>query len=176
MKKKTGIKYIFQNKVLLTSVFVILFSNLNRAQYLGGTSTGYASIESTAYIPLQEKLLLDVKIFIEGAYISSGTMSTQINDSLPKSSPYLADTISISSIPNSSIVDWILVELRDKADSSLIVESRAGFLMNNGNIYDVDGMSPLSFNVWEDEYYLVIRQRNHLSVMSATTVNLSITN
>jgi len=38
---------------------------------------------------------------------------------------------------------------------------------------DIDGTSPVSFFIKAGDYYIVIRHRNHLSIMSANPISLS---
>ena len=79
----------------------------------------------------------------------------------------------VQTIP-SEIVDWILVELRSDVLSSSIAARRAGFIRNDGSIVDLDGRSKLRFDgVSSGNYYVVIRHRNHLSIMSAGQIPLS---
>jgi uncharacterized protein YjdB len=66
-----------------------------------------------------------------------------------------------------AIVDWVFVELRLKTDPTKIVATRSGLLQRDGDIVDIDGISPLAFpNIAPDNYYFVVRHRNHLGVMS----------
>lgn len=74
---------------------------------------------------------------------------------------------------NNAPVDWIYVELRDPADSTRVVAVRSGLVQRDGDVVDVDGVSPLTFNtVPAGNYYVVIRHRNHLGAMSATPIPL----
>lgn len=67
-------------------------------------------------------------------------------------------------------VDWVVVELR--SDLTTIIASREGILLGDGSVVEVDG-TPLTFiNVPADEYYVSIRHRNHLAVMSEGKINL----
>ncbi|MBL0025973.1 MAG: hypothetical protein IPO98_13675 [Saprospiraceae bacterium] len=66
-----------------------------------------------------------------------------------------------------AIVDWVFVELRSKNDGTLVVASRAGLLQRDGDIVDIDGVSPLKFpGIGADYYYFVVRHRNHLGAMT----------
>jgi hypothetical protein len=66
-----------------------------------------------------------------------------------------------------AIVDWIFIELRSGNDSTEVVATRSGLLQRDGDIVDVDGISPLSFPlVGADSFYVVVRHRNHLGMMS----------
>ena len=121
------------------------------------------------YKPI-ETLPVNIKVFLQGPYDNNvHIMKTDINSILPFSDPY-SQNESVGSIP-SGIVDWILVELR--SDVNTIVKTRAAFLMNDGSIHDIDGSDHINFSeVSGGDYYIVIKHRNHLAVMSANTVSL----
>ena len=54
------------------------------------------------------------------------------------------------------------------------VATRAGFLKRDGTIVDTNGTSPLQFvGLGEGNYYVVVRHRNHLAIMSALAIPLS---
>lgn len=125
---------------------------------------------------------VNVKVFLEGPYDAVGdTMSTALNDNgyLPLSQPFNSSpwnyggSESVSSIP-AGVVDWVLVELRTGTAADTRVASRAAFLKKDGTIVDLDGTSQVKFlGLLPDNYYIVIRHRNHLAVMSANAVTLS---
>jgi hypothetical protein len=71
------------------------------------------------------------------------------------------------------IVDWVMVELRDANDSTVVVATRSGLLRADGWIADTDGSSPLRFfGTPMGVYYVVIRHRNHLGIMSEAPIYL----
>ncbi|MCB9207574.1 MAG: hypothetical protein H6611_09765 [Ignavibacteriales bacterium] len=120
-------------------------------------------------------VFVNVKIALEGNYLNSENI---IPTNFPVKQPYsvtpwnYSGNESITSLP-SELIDWILVELRDKDNPSLVITTRAGLLLSSGNVVDIDGVSPLAFATDEDDYYIVVKHRNHLSVMSKNTVHLS---
>lgn len=88
-----------------------------------------------------------------------------------------AGTESVSNIPSSEVVDWILVELRESAgvaetaSAEKIISSRAGFLLKDGSIVDLDGVSPLQFPVpIYTNLYAVVWHRNHIGIISASNL------
>jgi len=120
--------------------------------------------------------LLDCTILLEGPYSALGdSMSTELNNDeiIPLNQPftdYNGEEV-VSEIPE-GVVDWVLVELReDTTSTSTVVDTRAGFILSDGKIVDVDGNSSLKFNVSDDDYYVVVKHRNHLSVMSSSIVH-----
>ena len=121
-------------------------------------------------------LTLKSKVFLQGPYNNStGLMNDALRTlpSFPLVSPYnTPDTISDAGIlsvsGNDAIVDWIKIELRDKNTPSTIVQTRSALLQRDGDIVELDGVSPVFFNgVNADNYYVTIRHRNHLSVTTS---------
>ena len=52
--------------------------------------------------------------------------------------------------------------------------TRAAFLKSDGTIVDIDGTSPVQFTgISAGNYYIVIRHRNHLAIMTESVVALS---
>lgn len=96
-------------------------------------------------------------------------MSTSLNAMLPLSDPYgLGETV--TAIP-ANAVDWVKVELRDVAGTT-VVESRAAFVLDNGSVVDTDGTSPVTFTTMIGaSYHVAIQHRNHLGVMTANPIS-----
>jgi hypothetical protein len=68
----------------------------------------------------------------------------------------------------------VLVELRIGTASGTTVGKRAAFLKRDGTVVDADGSSPVSFpGLSPGNYYVVIRHRNHLAIMTASAISLS---
>ena len=72
-----------------------------------------------------------------------------------------------------AIVDWVLVELRNKTTPTNIVATRGALLQRDGDIVGTDGHARLLFNVASDNYYIAVRHRNHLGAMTATAIAMS---
>ena len=133
-----------------------------------------------AFIKLFEKpLLVNIKVFLEGPYNGSGEMTTTLRSQglLPKYQPfksapwnYLGTEAAATFLTD--VVDWVMLELR--TDSTTIISKRAGLLLSDGSIVDIDGSGPVKFkDVSDGNYYVVIRHRNHLAIMSASAIPLS---
>jgi hypothetical protein len=124
----------------------------------------------------------NLKVFLSGPF-SGGSMTTALNSLglIPLSSErayaaasYGYDAKSVVSIPNSSIVDWVLVELRTGTTGATKVAIQSAFVKSDGTIVDTDGSSVLRFNgIAHGLYYIVVRHRNHQPVMSAVSLLLS---
>jgi LmbE family N-acetylglucosaminyl deacetylase len=124
----------------------------------------------------------NLKAFLQGPFTTPGdSMRTSLRQQgyLPLQQPYnvapwsYSGTESVVSIP-SKVVDWVLVELRTGTSAASKIGTRAAFIKGNGSIVDLDGVSPVAFaNLAAGNYYVVVRHRNHLAVMSASAVALS---
>ena len=80
-------------------------------------------------------------------------------------------TLAVTGI--NAVVDWVLVELRSAAAPSVIVSTRTALLQRDGDVVGTDGYSRLIFNVVSNNYYVAVRHRNHLSVMTGASVTLN---
>ena len=128
-------------------------------------------------------ILANIKVYLEGPYAGGGAMTTTLNTNnlVPLNSNDAYSTLTygytastVTSIPNSDIVDWVLVELRKGEASGTKVGTRAGFLKSDGTIVDTNGLDPLQFTgLGDGNYYVVVRHRNHLAIMSANAIPLS---
>jgi len=133
-----------------------------------------------AYETYQSAIEVDIKVFLEGPFngVNMNTGLTGLND-FPLSQPYstapwnYAGPESVITIPL-SVVDWILVELRDAtaaatATAATAIARQAAFLMNDGSIRNLDGTGNQQFDILTIQHSLfaVIYHRNHLAVMSA---------
>jgi hypothetical protein len=141
---------------------------------------------------LQNGVQLSIKAFLQGPFSSASLSmhdSLRVKGLIPLAEPYSAQagfthvggggseslnpmTLGISG--NNAIVDWVFVELRDKNDSTLVVATRSALIQRDGDVVDVDGFSPVLFGgLSNDAYYVALRHRNHLGIMSSTTLNLT---
>lgn len=133
------------------------------------------------------------KVFLQGAYDTlANSMTNTLNaagilGNHATTQPYtlnsgssmrIAETVSSSFFSNNpSIVDWVLLEIRDSANPSTIIASRAALVKQDGSIVDVDGVSAVKFSgVAAGNYVVAIKHRNHLAIRSATSVNFTNSN
>lgn len=73
------------------------------------------------------------------------------------------------------IVDWVFVELRHANKIDSIVATHSALIQADGDVVSVDGVSPVTFDttVVAGEYYVALRHRNHLGVMTVDAPELS---
>ncbi|NQT24380.1 S8 family serine peptidase [candidate division KSB1 bacterium] len=108
-----------------------------------------------------------IKVWLQGSYQAGGSMTTTLktNGYIPTTSPY-SDGRTVSTVP-AGVTDWVFVELRTSATGSAVAQ-RSFFVKSNGEIVDEDGSTTdLQISgVADDDYFIVVRHRNHLAVMS----------
>ncbi|MBN1340954.1 MAG: LamG domain-containing protein [Bacteroidales bacterium] len=122
----------------------------------------------------------DIKVFLEGPF-NGTSMGAELNANgfIPSDHPYnqppwnYDGAESLVSIPNSQVVDWVLIEFRDTTQANRATPAatsfrRAALLLADGTVTDLDGISPVAFNSWIDwSLFLVVRHRNHLDIQAA---------
>lgn len=149
-------------------------------QLTAGDTDCNNSIIKTDYIVVQSlDFYVDLKVMLEGTF--NGTwMSTDLASltDFPLLQPYsvspwnYAGTEIAAGIPT-DVVDWVLVELRDATEAATAtaatrIARHAAFLMSDGSVVGLDGISNLQFTyIISQQLFVVIWQRNHLGVLSA---------
>lgn len=166
------------------------------------TGTRFGGLDNDSYFDdLFVRLLTDmqcsepyvrpqVTVMLEGPYDQqTGLMhdSLRVQGLLPGMEPFTAlgfiqmgegggehlDTAAFSNTGPDAVVDWILLELRTGTTAASTVATRSCLLLRNGRVVGMDGVSPPQITALPGNYYLVVRHRNHLGVMTALPVDLS---
>lgn len=138
----------------------------------GFTGTGNFLVGDNFYLFIN----LDLDLFLAGPY-SGGVMSTALKTAnlIPLTDPY-GGTVTVATIP-ANVVDWVLVEFRNKSNNTQVLYSRPYFLDNNGNVLNTDGAVGAKVQgVPKDQYFIAVRHRNHLGVMTQNTIDLATPN
>jgi hypothetical protein len=134
------------------------------------------------------------KVYLQGALFGVNSPEVLMRDNLrtlnylPTTSPYpalgLTGITSTSAVSptvfattgQDAIVDWVFVELRSSANNQQVLDSRSALVQRDGDIVAEDGVSPLRFNqVTSGSFYVSVKHRNHLGVMTSTAVPMSYT-
>ncbi|MDC1162040.1 hypothetical protein OAT18_01220 [Tenacibaculum sp.] len=129
---------------------------------------------------------LEIDVFLQGTALNPNTgEETLMRDDLrvagyiPVTSPYadglICDAVVFDTTGADAIVDWVFVELRDVTDNTVVSYSRSALLQRDGDVVDLDGTSALVFSTDSDNYYIAIKHRNHLGILSANAISLSTT-
>ena len=129
---------------------------------------------------------VSAKVFLSANYVSAASMmhdSLRVKGLIPSAQPFGSlfsysgtETFnpSVTTVTGANaVVDWVLVELR--SDTSTTVVRKAGLLQRDGDIVDMDGTTPLAFTAAPGNYYIVVKHRNHLGVMTGSKIALTST-
>ena len=98
---------------------------------------------------------------------------THVNNPINESAS--ASVFADQASTDNNIVDWVFVELRNNIVSpgNLVLQTRSALLTRTGNIVDVDGINPITFNnTVNGNYTVAIRHRNHLGISANPATNL----
>lgn len=153
----------------------------------GGGGSGDVTIYLEGFEIVPTNILLNLKVFLHGPYnISFGYM----NSTLATESYIPADTINIYSdntlypsvqhkslnninsvlFNGLSVVDWIVVMLHSDYDFDSPVVSTTAILLTDGTVVDINGEPLVFFGVAPGNYYITVRHRNHLAVVSTQKI------
>ena len=114
-------------------------------------------------------LLMDDDLRQEGLIPFNDPYSSDPNFSGIESKIVSSNVLGVTG--ENAIIDWVLVDLRDPTN---IFESRMAqpaLLQRDGDVVDVDGVSPIGVNITGD-FYVAIHHRNHLGVMTHTPIRI----
>lgn len=146
-----------------------------------GSNPDIGAFENPASEPFAG-IYVNTKVLLEGCYNSS-SLNTELNTNslLPLNSNtaydeteynYVSQTV--SEIPTNTIVDWVLIELRTEPNQPTSNRVPA-FLLSNGKVVNRFNYGPVAFpGLSSGDYYTVIYHRNHLPIMSANAISLSL--
>ncbi|MCD4729122.1 MAG: right-handed parallel beta-helix repeat-containing protein, partial [Bacteroidales bacterium] len=129
---------------------------------------------------------LDLKVFLEGPFFVTQMIPfLNLGGYIPLTQPYnqppwnyTGDEM-VDQLPNSDIIDWVLLEFRDATDptsagGSTVVYQTAAFLIGDGAIVGLDGTNQPKVNLdYNHNLYLVVWHRNHMGIISALPVTES---
>lgn len=160
--------------------------------YQGGLGDGFATISAEPTI-LDDlpRIKLAINVILQGAIFNPNSGENnlmrddlRVSNYLPTTSPY-GDGISCqpevfitggsdgNGTINDDIVDWVFVELRNNSNTNILESSKSALLQRDGDVVDIDGISDLVIPFTPGDYYVAIRHRNHLGVMTADVASLS---
>ena len=135
-------------------------------------------------------VFLDIKVFLQGPYVEASSLmrdDLRKQGYLPFTEPYTdlgynfhrggGETVNPSVFQVAgpdAIVDWVIIELRDSSDHTMMSHSIAALLQRDGDIVDLDGVSRLKIlNRPHRRYKVGVKHRNHLGVMTAEALMLN---
>ncbi|MGB0929524.1 MAG: GEVED domain-containing protein [Chitinophagales bacterium] len=150
---------------------------------------GDGEVEEYTVLLKATEARLQLKVLLEGAFdAETGRMTTHLlqRNLIPLAQPFNGEPwnyAGMEALENSDLlpenmVDWILVEIRDANDASILLEQKAALLLQDGSIadpLDPTATNGLSFDSNLEDIsavFVSVKTRNHLAVLSAQTVTL----
>ena len=130
---------------------------------------------------------LSAKVLLQGSSLNPNTGEEsfmrddlRLNGLISETSPYGDGATASASVRTNdnlgnSMVDWVWVELRNRNNPMNVIAATSAVLQRDGDIVSTDDnlTTPLIFDgLPVDKYHVVVKHRNHLGVMTATTETL----
>lgn len=162
--------------------------------YEGSNGDGFAVDQENVFLNPNQIVDLRIRatVFLQGPRLDPvdvGLMNDDLRagNLIPKVTPYsdgatipdsdIFDDGGISGVGSSqdNIVDWIWIEIRSGSDDTLVVDGTSALVQRDGDVVDLDGTSDVILNGLTGEYFIVIKHRNHLGVMTSNKIPLDVT-
>jgi len=90
------------------------------------------------------------------------------------SSPGVALTPSLLTTTGANaIVDRVIVELRSASNPMVVLHSRPALIQRDGDVVGLNGAASINAPLSQGSYYVALRHRNHLGIMTATALALT---
>ncbi|MBK6541577.1 MAG: hypothetical protein IPG10_09940 [Flavobacteriales bacterium] len=155
------------------------------ATYAGGGAVVTAGVQQPEGI----LLTLNISALLDGPYVPAASLmhdSLRTRGLLPANEPFTAlghppvglqngSALGASALlhtgPN-AVVDWVFLELRGADDNGRIDAARAAVVQRDGDVVDMDGLSPVRIAALPGNYHIALLHRNHLPVMTLAPVAL----
>ncbi len=189
---KTPIEIVFDNSIanLCADQFATALFTIEWEEVDGSTNQTQLPVKAIIEpgLDCDNGVQLNAKSFLQGAFDNTQNLmrdDLRMQGFIPLEQPYSllsnfqynGTEQTTQSVLNQSgpdaIVDWIIVELRNENNQSQILETRAALLQRDGDIVDTDGISPVSFEAPVAAYFICLRHRNHLGIMTEQSHTLS---
>ena len=154
------------------------------------STTGLITFVAQSVTPGDCGTNFNLRAFLDGCYVSGTLMSDGLRPAglIPTTEPYTALGYAYTGSPSgltiaptvlsttgaNAIVDWMVVELRSAASPATVVYSRPVLVQRDGDVVDTDGSVYINVPVAAGSYYVALRHRNHLAVMMAAAIPLSV--
>jgi GEVED domain len=179
-----------------SNIFTTTVVNANSGAYvITVTNANGCTASTTINISVFSGSRLALKTMLAGPFdAATGMMwdSLRVKGLIPSTEPYSAapytstythvngggsETVAPSVLAvsgSNAIVDWVFIQLRNKLDSNVVLATRSALIQRDGDVVDVDGVSPVLFaNSAPDLYFVSVEHRNHLGVMTKGKVALT---
>ena len=151
----------------------VLIDNVNIALSGSGTQLSAKAWLDGAFVPAQNLIRDDLRV---AGYLPLSEPNSAIFQDGPGGETVQPSVLAVTG--NNAIVDWVRVELHlgpYPQGATTLIARRNALIQRDGDIVDVDGVSPVPFATGPGNYHVVVRHRNHLPVMNTFAVPLNAT-
>ena len=154
-----------------------------------GNNNGYSKVVNCSGLAMQAKLILQ-GAEIDGPGLGKMRDDLRAKNLVPLEEPYSnvrgfthvgggGETCSdalMAVTGDDAIVDWVFIELRSVDNSDLVLSTFSALLQKDGDIMDQHGevVMPV-FNLPPGDYYVAIKHRNHVPIISLYPYTFSAT-
>lgn len=138
-----------------------------------GNTASCVSVSSVAYLGGAFDMVLNRNrdVSTEWAAILAASATVQPYSAAPfnySGGETVDPLIFTATAAETDIMDWMLLELKDS--TGLLIDRKAVFILENGNITNLDKTQPVVLKAAAGAYHLTVRHRNHLG-MSTNLIN-----
>lgn len=153
----------------------------------GGNAT--QSVTVTITDVFDTGVMVSVKGLLQSVYNSTTKLmrdDLRVKGLIPSTQPYNVPAIAYTGTEsvspatlaitgNNAVVDWVLVELRSAADPLVILQTKALVIQRDGDVVEPSNAATdlKFFGLAPGNYYVTLRHRNHIGIMSAAPIALS---
>ncbi|MBK6540055.1 MAG: hypothetical protein IPG10_01975 [Flavobacteriales bacterium] len=158
---------------------------------MGGLFTEVGGAPVAHFAKVVVSMEPQLRVILDGPFVAGDSLmrdDLRVAGLIPNTEPYTAlgythtgggggevawDSL-LFPLGGNAAVDWVLLELRDPQNPATVVASKSAIVQRDGDVVDADGTNLSGFGPDpEGSYYLSVRHRNHLGVMTATPIDLS---
>jgi len=182
-----GLQYITEQSMDINALCGSANTYEYPPEFLGFESLGLnacshsASCDPSTYNVGNDSISVDVLVLLEGFLNEDGQLNNGLATSnlIPFEHPFseapynLASNASMNEYP-AGIIDWVIIELRDRFNPSNVVVQKAVLIDEDGHLMETDGSRGVKFHPsLAGDYFIAIRHKTHLDILSADYISLS---
>lgn len=154
------------------------------------TSVGHYDLAEVRVETYERRAMFTGTVLLGGAFdATTQRMRATLNQQglVPLTEPYTAlgypqvgggggeittTTVLNTNYPSGRVVDWVRLELRSAGNPAQLVATRQALVLQDGRIVSTTGQFGILFNVLHGNYFVAVRHRNHLGVMTGSTITV----
>ncbi len=183
----SGLKYVIEQSQAITPMCGLQQRYEYPPEFIGYNNLGMNACahseecDPSTYDVGNDSITINVVILFEGLLNDDGKMNNGLaeNELVPDEQPFFTAPFYFNSQSRmneypSGLIDWVLIELRDRFDPTNIITQKAVLVNEDGQLMDVDGTIGVKFHPsYEGDYFIAVRHKTHLDILSADYITLT---